>query len=212
MEKPTNENVDISTTEQNYQAKLADTRKVLQGKYDYLTDSSPVVRSFQALTFFIIIFLIPLQVAFEEHIPGDYVISERWDFVFPLAFIVAIGYANLRYIITHFNEYHSFNAIANDIRSAGEAVELALDVTETRHYKLIDVLQNTFIAGTIFTAFLWYMFPDENRLEPLTIIYGFGTALYGYFRTIFNVSNPLDRLADYQSEQQRKHDRESENL
>jgi hypothetical protein len=212
MEQPQNGNKNISTTEEQFEVQLDEIKKVHKNVYDELTKAPSWVRTFQAITFLMIIFLVPLQVAFDKLIPGDYVLPERWDAVFPLGFVIAIGFANVLYLISHYRQFESFNQITQSIKDSGVDLNYQLNITETQQYRLIDLLQNTFIAGTIFAAFLWFLYPEENRLEPLTIIYGFGTALFGYFRNRFNVSNPLDRLTNHEPKQSNTQNKDSKEI
>lgn len=152
--------------------------------------------------FVVLVIAIPIQVLTDQLIKSQnsldlFRISIPFEvlyFVIPLLSIIVIGYFNIKFVSTFSDRLQLFEEIQVKLKEAGKEQTQTLTVTETQHYKLIIRIETAFVIGTFFVACLWFLVPSQGRLEPLTIIYGFGTAIFEYFRTKLGIPNPLDRF------------------
>jgi hypothetical protein len=156
--------------------------------------------SFGAFVFLVV--GIPLQVLADHIIEAQSPLEfdllsipfELLYYAVPIMLIVVLGYSNIKFVATFNDRLLLFEEIKLQLQEAGEEVTQEIDVIKTQHYKFIIRIEAVFIFGTFFVACLWFLSPEHGRLEPLTIIYGFGTAIFEYFRSKLKIPNPLDRF------------------
>lgn len=168
--------------------------KIHNETYNELMNPSLGVQLFVSIVFFILVGAIPLQVVFDTLIQDVNSFLQFLYYFVPLLFVIVIGYANIRYVVTFNDRVQLYKRIRTELEKNGVVPEQKIEITRTQHYRLLNLLQITFILGTFFAACLWFLLPLRSRLEPLTIIYGFGTALFEYFKNKLEVPNPLAHL------------------
>lgn len=153
------------------------------------------------LSYLMIVLIVPLSVTI-SHQPGASIstiegfrIQENLDLIFPIIFI-GFSFMNIYYVREFTKDRALFEEIYTYLKQQGVDIGLQLDVSNTQASKMINQMQLAYIIGTFFVVSLWYTFYDHGRLEPLTILYGFGTALFGYFRTRLSINNPIDEFLE----------------
>ncbi len=69
------------------------------------------------------------------------------------------------------------------------------NLTETQYNGIIlNFYYGIIVIGTITGAILWYVFPENVRLEPITVILGFFATALGYLRLRYSVTSPLNNV------------------
>lgn len=133
----------------------------------------------------ICVIVIPIIVAFKGEFPGKPVLHVDGDFIVILMVLLLVGILNVTYVTTYNSKWIVYQNVRAKLIENGLPANEVLEVPRQSQHRLIDSIQYGYIAGTIVASALWFVFPETSRLEPLTILYGFGTALFAYFRTRF---------------------------
>lgn len=79
--------------------------------------------------------------------------------------------------------------------------DLGMSLREYQGY-LINTAQFFVTVAAVIGAILWYLFPEKNRLEPLTVILATLAAFMTYVRNQYKIPNPLDSVFIPDSEQE----------
>lgn len=188
---------DTSRVNQQKQTNLNNRLKNLQHYeaelYRQLTTVPLFVSIFQYLSFIVMIFVVPILVLLNEQMCAGckHLISQQVDLLLPLFFLL-IGFANIIYAREYTKNSLALHEIQRVLKREGVEPKFEIVGSKTQNHKVINRLQNTYILGTFIVVCLWYLNPDNTHFEPLAAIYGFGTALFGYYRTKFSVSNSFD--------------------
>ena len=122
-------------------------------------------------------------------------LEHKHSFFEPLPFIV-VGLifvtiaTNILYVRSVSQQIREYEQIRDVLIEKGQDAQV-INLVDVPHFTIVDRLQIVFIIATTIATILWFLYPEVNRLEPLTIIYGFGTGLFGYFRTRLGMNSPF---------------------
>lgn len=117
-----------------------------------------------------------------------------WFIIIPPLVIFFMMITDLNRIKRIDNDLREFHRLKEDLEKLGIQSAFELNRENIAALDVIELCQSAYIAGTILSVSLWFLYPEINRLEPLTIIYGFGVGLFGYFRIYYRIPNLLDRI------------------
>jgi hypothetical protein len=180
-------------------------QKIQNDTYNELMNESLSIQLLLFWAFVVLIVIIPIQAMSDEimkilnlqeffQTSTSYEVFQLLYYIIPLLSVIAIGYSNIKFVNTFNDRLQFFEEIQAKLKEVGKESSHTINVSETQHYKLILRIETAFVVGTFLVACLWFLEPSHSRLEPLTIIYGFGTAIFEYFRTKLAIPNPLDRF------------------
>lgn len=110
----------------------------------------------------------------------------------PIIFLI-LSFANIAFLtdyrLTRNTVVELEEEIKKDEENHGKLIN-RIDFKETLRYKFVNFLQLQYIIGAFLSTALWFMTGIES-LEPLSLIYGSGTAIFAYYQSSKNIPEPL---------------------
>ena len=142
----------------------------------------------------ILLFIYPLLVVFfEQAVPENQPMSHLLTLVLIFVLLVMLFMTAIQFIYVLSFDHIRLAFIRDNQRLVDANIKpIEIDLQNTEQYFSVNIVQFSFIFSTFFVVFLWFAFPDNPHLEPLSLLYTFGTATFGYFRAMLNVRTPID--------------------
>lgn len=137
---------------------------------------SSLVRLFFLYGFCVYIAVIPLYIAF--YLPKDSYTSA--------AIVAGLIFASFMHILYIHKGLKTFREA--DGPEKEETKKSGLNLA----YMTFNRMLLTYSVGTALSTTLWFINPENPRLEPLTILLGIGTSFFAYFRNQFPRKDSYD--------------------